>query len=64
MSGNDPVTTLDARFSVPDARPTPWPEARQQLGERAYGFEVAPVRAFGFRKDDQAGQTRWRWIGR
>jgi hypothetical protein len=25
---------------------------------------VAPVRAFGFRKDDQAGQTRWRWVGR
>jgi nitroimidazol reductase NimA-like FMN-containing flavoprotein (pyridoxamine 5'-phosphate oxidase superfamily) len=179
MSGNDPVTTLDARFSVPEARPTPWPEARQQLGEAgaywlstvradgrphvttlmavwhgdalyfstgpteqkarnleqnqnvilttgcndissgldvvvegravrvtddgqlrvlaaaweakygsewhfevhggafrhtartpggedepAYVFEVAPVRAFGFRKDDQAGQTRWRWIGR
>ena len=46
MSSNDPVTTLDARFSVPDARPTPWSEARQQLGE-AGAYWLSTVRADG-----------------
>jgi hypothetical protein len=40
------VTTLDARFSVPDARPTPWPEARHQLGEAgAYITEELAVQS-------------------
>ena len=27
----DPDAELDPTFSGPDARPTPWPEAREQL---------------------------------
>jgi nitroimidazol reductase NimA-like FMN-containing flavoprotein (pyridoxamine 5'-phosphate oxidase superfamily) len=31
VSDNEPIGELDPTFSGPDARPTPWPEAREQL---------------------------------
>jgi general stress protein 26 len=43
---NDPVTTLDTRFSAPDAEPTSW-EATQEVLENAQMSWVTTVRADG-----------------
>jgi general stress protein 26 len=42
----EPVTTLDARFSDPDAAPTDWHETRQAL-ETAQLFWISTVRGDG-----------------
>jgi hypothetical protein len=44
----------DWRFEVRDA-------AFHHEGGEAWVFQVAPTVAFGFRKGDSAGQTRWRF---
>jgi hypothetical protein len=41
-----PETTLDPRFSSPDAGPTPWAVARQQL-EEALDYWLSTVRQDG-----------------
>jgi general stress protein 26 len=43
---NDPITTLDARFSDPDAAPTTWQQAREVL-ENAQITWLTTVRADG-----------------
>ena len=43
---NEPVTTIDERFSDPDAVATPWDETRQTL-ETAELFWITTVRADG-----------------
>jgi nitroimidazol reductase NimA-like FMN-containing flavoprotein (pyridoxamine 5'-phosphate oxidase superfamily) len=43
---NEPVTTIDARFSDPEADPTDWTESRRAL-EDAELFWIATVRADG-----------------
>ena len=46
MPANDPVTELDARFSDPDAVPTPWEEVRRAIDE-AELFWLSTVRSDG-----------------
>ena len=46
MTLHEPVTTLDPRFSSPDATATPWAEATKQL-EQAELFWLATVRPDG-----------------
>ena len=46
MTANDPVTELDARFSDPDAVPTPWEEVRRTIDE-AELFWLSTVRSDG-----------------
>lgn len=46
MTTNPTTTTLDPRFSSPDAEATPWDVARQQLA-RAETFWIASVSAAG-----------------
>lgn len=46
MTTNDPVTTVDPRFSMEDAPPIPWPDARQALAE-AGTYWLSTVRADG-----------------
>lgn len=43
---NEPVTTIDPRFSDPDAAPTPWEETRRLL-ETAELFWIVTVRVDG-----------------
>ena len=43
---NEPVTTIDSRFSDSDAVPTPWEETRRLL-ETAELFWIITVRADG-----------------
>ena len=46
MAGKTPVTTLDSRFSSPDATPTTWATAREHL-ERAEVYWLTTVRPDG-----------------
>ena len=46
MKTNDPVTTVDSRFSMEGAPAVPWPEARQAL-EEAGTYWLSTVRADG-----------------
>lgn len=43
---NEPITTIDPRFSDPDAAPTPWEETRRLL-ETAELFWIVTVRVDG-----------------
>lgn len=46
MATQEPMVDLDARFSSPEATPTPWPEAREQLA-RAEVYWLTTVRPDG-----------------
>lgn len=46
MTGSDPVTTVDPRYSVRGAPAVPWPEARQALAE-AGTYWLSTVRSDG-----------------
>lgn len=46
MRNAEPVTDLDPRFSSPDAAPTPWAQARQEL-QSAEVFWLSTVRPDG-----------------
>jgi hypothetical protein len=46
MTGNDPETELDPRFSDPDATPTPWAVAREEL-KQAMAYWLSTVRPDG-----------------
>jgi general stress protein 26 len=46
MSMNEPMTTIDTRFSAPGAEATPWDETRRAL-ETAELFWITTVRADG-----------------
>ena len=46
MTVNDPVTTLDTRFSMEGAPAVPWPDARQAL-EEAGTYWLSTVRSDG-----------------
>jgi general stress protein 26 len=46
MSMNEPMTTIDARFSEPGAEPTPWDDTLRAL-ETAELFWITTVRADG-----------------
>jgi hypothetical protein len=46
MTGNEPEAELDPRFSDPNATPTPWAEARDEL-KRAKAYWLSTVRPDG-----------------
>jgi nitroimidazol reductase NimA-like FMN-containing flavoprotein (pyridoxamine 5'-phosphate oxidase superfamily) len=46
MTVNEPVTTVDARFSMEGAPPIAWPDARREL-ERAGTYWLSTVRSDG-----------------
>jgi uncharacterized pyridoxamine 5'-phosphate oxidase family protein len=46
MAQDEPTAELDPRFSDPNATPTPWPEAREEL-KRAKAYWLSTVRPDG-----------------
>ena len=46
MAQNEPAAELDPRFSDPNATPTPWPKAREEL-KRAKAYWLSTVRPDG-----------------